>query len=199
MPARDPAGNLYIVRVLAADPVRPARDLQEVRMQVERDWLLAESMKKAREAADKFLAVAREKGLAGAAKEQGIEGKLIQTDLFSNHPADVKIANYELPDAAREKLVEGAFDLLQTQVQTGKPNPVGLIELPKASRVVVARLDQARPADSGFELELRAMQTQMQYAGSRTVGLLGEWFDPESLQKRTKYEPDSRNRPRSEE
>ncbi|MFI5381453.1 MAG: hypothetical protein ACHRHE_19315 [Tepidisphaerales bacterium] len=204
-PARDEAGNLYIVRVLEADPARPARDLDEVRVQVGKDWLRVESMKKAKEAAEKFLVPAKAKGVPAAAKEQGLEGKVVQTDLFRNEPSE-KIGKYELPRenpddkddraeaASRARLIQGAFDLLQKQIRTGEPHPVGLIELPRAGRVVIAQLLEAKPAESGLGMEWQTIQMQMQYARMRTAALVGDWFDPESFHKRTKYEGDSRTR-----
>ncbi len=97
-----------------------------------------------------------------------------------------------MPDSARAKLIEGAFELLRTQVHTGEQNPVGLFELPTAQRVVVAQLADARPADSGFELDIRSMQNQMQYSGGRVHALLMDWFEPESLHARTTYVPSRR-------
>jgi hypothetical protein len=186
-PARDGDGNMYVFRIAEADPARPSKGMAEVRDRVEADYNTVEALKLARQAAEKFVAVAREKGMDEAAKSQGVENRLVATDLFY-YQSNQEIAKYPLPQQAQGKFIDEAFKLLQDRLRTGNEHPAGLIELPLAGRVAVASLLDAKPAEGGFVLEYLAKNMEDNIARAQAARLAFEWFEPDAVMQRAHYE-----------
>lgn len=186
--ARDATGNVYIVRVAAAEPARSALNLQEIRPQVEQAWRLLESMKKAREAAEDLRLSAQSRGILLAAKDKSMDRAVIATGIFHNSPLE-RIENLDLPDEAREQLIRAAFKLMESQSTAGGTNPVDLLELPRTQRVVVIQLAKSGVGASDPEGQMRLAQAKRLWSITQTQKLVADWFDPEKVQRRTNYQP----------
>jgi len=138
----------------------------------------------AKEAAEKFLSLAKEKGLDAAATERKLP--VIETGKFSDGPGE-KLEKFKLADEVTPTFIDGAMKLLETRLKTKDEHPMGLIELPRGLAVVVGRLEDASPAaeDSLFSLKL------MWYPAQGRAALAGDmamkWFNPRAIQARMHF------------
>lgn len=198
--AADDAGNVYVVRVTEASPAHAAPDLASVRDQVARDWKNAQAMDRAREAAKKFADEARAKGTLAAAAQGNDALKVFLTERFSPTPPPPlmpegmptpPVPGYPtLPEEARAQFVKGATALLDEFIRTGKAKPVGVIDVPRGERVVVAQLqDAAGVLEPLLRLTGEPYRTGMMLSQWRQGELREKWYDANAINARVGYVP----------
>jgi hypothetical protein len=194
MPFYSSDGNYYIVRITAADPAHAPATLVEVEKQVRDDWKTAQAHEKAKEAARKFAADARTKGLDETAKAAG-DKPVLATGLFYNTPS-LAIENYNLPEPARAAFVKGAFELLQQRIKSGQEHPLDVIDLPIAATSVVARLEAFDPAVKDDFFAQRVALERRQLEAMHSAQMLRDWFAPAAIESRMAFRSEQpRERP----
>ncbi len=182
---RDEANNVYVFRLTASDNARKPSGLDEVKEQVEKDWRLAQSMKLAREAADAFMAAAKEKGFATTT--QASKKPLLTSDYFSRR-SQVILGLHLVDDAAVGRFVSEVATLLAMKTKDD-PKPVAVLPLPRDARVFVTQLDDVRS-----RLTSDVVQMASQAMGEQLVRELQnlfstQWYDYQNVVKRVKYIP----------
>lgn len=182
---QDQANNLYVLRLTASDRARKPTGLDEVAAQVQKDWLLVQSMKLAREAADAFLATAKEKGFATSA--QASKRPFLSSDYFSRGTPEV-VALRLLDDEAVARFTSEAAVLLAMKTKDD-PRPVAVLQLPRDSRILVTQLDDLRSELTGEIVPLASQVMGEQFVMEMRTLFSTQWFDYRDVVRRMKYIP----------
>jgi hypothetical protein len=187
---RDAAGNVYVAQLREAKPAQPPADVNAVKDKVDADLRTKLAYDAAVAAAKKLHEAAATKGLAEASKAANKD--LFQSpaafDIRGNaagQPA-VLIPRVDLPPAARQAMVKGAFDLL-AKASPQKPHPESLIELPAAGRVVVAELGDVERIWPDEQAQLVALEAARDLSYRRAPQLLTQYFSFDALKQRLEY------------
>ena len=186
---KDEANNVYVFRLTASDKARKPTGLDEVIIQVEKDWRLAQSMKLAREGADAFLATAKEKGFATIA--QAAKKQFLSSDYFSRS-SQVVMGLRLVDDAAVARFTSEAATLLAMKTKD-YPRPVAVLELPHDGRVFVAQLDDVRSRLTPDILGLASQAMGERFVAELRTLFSTQWFDYQNVVKRMKYVPGKRS------
>lgn len=188
-PVRDPEGNYYIFRIVEAEAAHTPSTIGPLAQQVKDDYVTAEAYRLAKDAAAEFLKKAQPAGLEIAAKSSG-DLKVVKTGLFTRQQAPA-LETYKVPQRAAAKFVEGSFALLQERLKTDQEHPMGLVDLPRAARTLVARLADAKPSTEHEFLPVIVGFRQQELERLRVTDMLFKWFQPEAIRARTKYVPEA--------
>jgi hypothetical protein len=189
----DADGNLYVFRIIEADPAHAPAKLAEVESKVKEDYIANEAFQKAKEVASKFLETAKSKGgLQQALNAAGGDAKLIETDVFT--VGQRTLEKFKLPsDVATGKFTTDAFNLLYERIRTGKEHPLGTIESPKGGVVLVAQIENAEPTplDDGFTRQVAQIQRYSE--GLRQSEMLMRWLNADEVAARMHYVSDRKS------
>jgi hypothetical protein len=188
-PLRDDIDNIYIVRVTDAEPAHAPKDMSLVAEAVKNDYVAAQSFERAKEAAAKLLAASEQAGsLTEGAKTMG--RNVVAVGPVSSRP-NQEIPNFPLTSPSSEQFVREAFKLLsRAATQPAGKQPLTIIELPQAGRVVVVELAGVKPAYEG-QSEAIAMGRVRQGIASELRQMFElQWFDPANIRDRLDYESD---------
>jgi hypothetical protein len=189
LPLTDDEDGLWYFRLTAADPERKANGLAEVKEQVEHDWLLIESVKLAREAAEKFIATARQQGFESTAQKQS--RLTLQSEFFNRGG---RVMGLHLEDDLALRFTSQTPKLLAAKA-AGQNPAMAVVELSKQGRVFATRLDDLRTdlrdEDRGYVQMLATypLRTEMERQ------LEARWFDYASVVQRMAYVPEGRDKP----
>ena len=115
-------------------------------------------------------------------------GKMVvTTGLFANRPS-AEVPNYNVDPAAKSTFLDQAFDLLTVAAKEKNPHAMGLIELPNSGKVLVAQLQDVKPAWRNEEsmAMLGEMFTQ-DIMREMVVNIYNDWFNYDSLTNRLNY------------
>ncbi len=193
---KDDKGNLYVFRVVAADKAHDPATLAEVKDELIRDYKTEQAMKLALEAAKKFLQEAQRASLDQAATVGPTTRPVIATESFTQSLFDPMtgrprtLASYKIDEESMPKFVEGAFELLRTRLSTGNAHPVGLIELHRSDRVVVAQLLDAKPLIEHDSLMLEGrLLVELRLKQQIVRELAADWFNPKAIRERMQFRP----------
>lgn len=183
---RDSSNNVYLFRRSGFDPAHTPKDISEVAARVEKDWQRVKTFEMAQQAADKFVAAAKEKGLDQAAKDTG--RKLVTTGFI---PSDQGLAmGLHLTDAGTPIFVSRAISRLLEDRAAGDAKPIAAIPVEQDGRVVVARMDELK---SNYHENLAPLYTSMidRRLMSEMAGpIVSTWFSYDAVAKRTDYKPE---------
>lgn len=182
---RDEANNVYVFRVTASDSARKPTGLDEVKQQVEKDWRLAQSMKLAREAADAFLAAAKEKGFATTVQASK---KVFLTSDYFNRTSQVIMGLHLVDDAAVGRFVSEAATLLAMKTKDD-PKPLAVLALPRDARVFVAQLEDVRSQLTSDIVPMASQAMGEQLVRELQNLFSTQWYDYQNVVKRVKYVP----------
>lgn len=182
---RDEANNVYVFRLTASDKARKPTGLDEVKEQVEKDWRLAQSMKLAGEAADAFLAAAKEKGFATTA--QASKKPFLTSDYF-NRRSQVIMGLHLVDDAAVGRFVSEAATLLAMKSKDDA-KPVAVLALPRDGRVFVAQLEDLKAQLTSDVVPLASQEVGDQLVRELQNLFSTQWYDYQNVVKRVKYIP----------
>ena len=201
-PFRDFDGNVYVFQLREATPSRPPADMGAVKDKVEADLRTALGFEAATAAAKKLHAAPGR--LAAAAGEAGKD--VFTTPQFFNRqgsvvdpraaaaadpaaqvpqPVDL-LPGVSLPAAARDQLVEAAFELLERGTPD-KRHPREVVPLPAAGRVVVAELADVERQWQDKDDDLLRQQVARELAAGRASRVLEEYFKPDAVRQRLAY------------
>ncbi len=181
---RDMRENDYVFRLTAVDPSHKPASLDEVKAAVEADWKKAQAYELAKAQAKQVMESAAKSNLSNAAIGAG---KMITTTgPFANRPT-VEIPNYEVDPSAKANFLEQAFNLL-TLANQKNPHPTSLIELPAAGKVLVAQLEDVKPAWRNDDMMAMAGDIfSQQIAHELEIEIYNHWFNYNELATRVGY------------
>lgn len=181
---RDARENDYIFRLTAVDPAHKPASLDEVKAAVEADWKKAQAYELAKAQAKQVMESAAKSNLSNAAVGAG---KMVTTTgPFANRPT-AEISNYEVDPSAKANFLEQAFNLL-TLANQKNPHPMSLIELPEAGKVIVAQLEDVKPAWRNDDMMAIAGDVfSQQIAHELEIEVYNHWFDYNELVNRVGY------------
>jgi hypothetical protein len=188
---RDDHDNDYIFRLTAADPSHRPASLNEVNAAVEADWKKAQAYELAKAQAKQVMESAAKSNLSNAAIGAG---KMIATTgMFANRPT-ADIPNFQLDPSAKPSFLEQAFNLL-TVANQKNPHPTSLIELPPSGKVLIAQLDDVKPAWRNDEMMAMAGDVfTQQIVRDMVVDLYNHWFDYDDLANRLNYHEENQKK-----
>jgi hypothetical protein len=182
---RDDKETDYIFRLTAAEKAHKPAALSEVAAAVEADWRKAQAFELAKAQAKQVMEAAKKSDLSNAAVGAG--KMVVTTGLFANRPS-AEVPNYNVDPAAKSTFLDQAFDLLTVAAKEKNPHAMGLIELPNSGKVLVAQLQDVKPAWRNEEsmAMLGEMFTQ-DIMREMVVNIYNDWFNYDSLTNRLNY------------
>jgi|GEM_PF-1891681 len=190
---------LYVFRLSDAQPAHVPASINEenVLARVRQDMALQRGYEAAKAKAQAFLKDAQQLGLQGAANASSWkmpDSRLISTGHFRKFGGGFfgrVIPGYPISGPARDTFAREAFKLMEEHVRTGRAQPVRMIELPQAGKVVVAEFDpqQYEPVrrEEGFAREVFMMRREEEMRQARQMLL--QWFEPQAVRQRLEYKP----------
>lgn len=188
---RDQQGSVYVAQLREATAAHAPAELAAVKDKVDADVRTKLAYDAAVAAAKKLQESAAAKGLAEAAKAANKDvfetpaAFDLRGNAGSNQPA-VLIPRVDLPPAARQTLVSGAFELL-AKASPEKPHPTSLVELPAAGRVVVAELGDVERIWQDDQQQLAELDAARGLTYRRAPQLLMDYFSFDALKQRLEY------------
>lgn len=189
---RDLEGNVYVFQVRDATPAAPPAKLADVRAKVEADARTKQAFDAAVAEAKRLRDAAEKSGLSAAA-DAAKKDVFTTSDFFNREGLNSSfdqvtlIPAVELPPPARQRLVGEAFNLL-AKATPDAPHPVAVVELPAASRVVVAELSDVERAWRDEQQDLLQYQLGRQIAAQRAQRLLTDYFTFDAVKNRLGYQ-----------
>jgi hypothetical protein len=189
---RDDRTTDYIFRLTAAEKAHKPAARAEVAAAVEADWKKAQAYELAKAQAKQVMESAAKSNLSNAAVGAG--KLVVSTGLFANRPS-AEVPNYQLDPALKSSFLEQAFDLLTVAAKEKNPHAMGLIGLPGGGKVLLAQLQDVRPAWRNEEnmAMLSDMFTQ-EIVRDMVVNIYNHWFDYDSLTNRLNYRDETQKK-----
>jgi len=209
-PLKDAAGNSYLFRVTDAKLAGPPASMADARDKVEQDWKMAQAYKLAREDAEKDKAMAEKDaattrpGEVASTDESGLKrvAAAARRKVISVGPINggtSQVPGYAIPEQASQTLVKQAVGLLTNAAASNNPHPIGLVELPAATRVLLDELDQVRPLWSNESVAMAKDALAGNIHDQMAMTLWFKWFDYNSVARRLDYKPEGGKSPGSDE
>ena len=178
--------------MIEADYSHPPQTLDEIETRVRNDWRTNEALRKARDAAKLLVEQAKTRGgLQQALNASNSQAKPIVTGFFQE--GEPAIENFKLPsEAATARLTRDAFSLLGEKLRGNNDHPAGVFEVPQASMVIAAQLENAKPTVRDPLMEMRIAYQQQYIERQRQAQILFQWLMPKSVEKRVNFVPETR-------
>jgi hypothetical protein len=179
--------SLYTFRISAADPSHRPANLQEVAAEVEKDLKTKAAYDLALEAAKSAQSLAKDAGLQPAAVK--LQRTVQETTYFGS---DAAITGYAVSPGSEQTFTTAAFKLLADAAKD-RSAVIGLIELPRDRKAVVAQLADVRllpglTADALPQEQIRAMR-DLRMALRQTMSR--DWFTYSNVLSRTGFHDNS--------
>ena len=201
VPLRDAAGNLHVYRIVAAEAARAPEALDELRDRVVADLGKQRAYDEAQRRANSLMAEADIDGLEAAFERDTDLQKILDTGnqvvkpqafartMAARNPAFAKTYIHRV-GLVDETFTKPCFEL--GPAEEGK-TPLAVIPLPEQSMVVLVEWRKLERMDRetyvGTRRSVISGIQQIRYAQS-----LSEWFDPELIRSRNRWEWDRGDR-----
>lgn len=183
---RDADSNNYIFRRTAYEAEHSPKDIEEVRARVERDVKSLRAFEKAREAAEQFVAAAKQDGLAKAA--EAAKRPVADTGMISR---DSGVAmGLHLSDSGTRQFVAKAMDELLARRAAGEEQPIAAVAVEQEGRVIVARLDEVKAEWKAEQIPMLTSYVQTMTAQRLSQPMQAQWYDYNNVRDRVEYQPD---------
>jgi len=178
----------FFFRLTAADPAHKPASLSEVIEAVTHDVTLTDAMKLARASADATMQAAKSVGFRQAAI--AANKAALTTGFFSSDPRR-PIPSYSVEPDSQRAFIDGAFALLHDAAKDPNSAPIGLIDLPREGKVLVAQLADIRAPTDTVRLALAQAQVSNELSMQLRQNLYDHWFTWDDLTRRLKYEDET--------
>jgi hypothetical protein len=183
-PLSDGADNVFVFRLIEAQPSHRPASLEEVLDKVTADYLASAALNLANDAAKKALDGTRSQDLESVAS--GLGKPVAHTGWVSGQTGwrDPTLA---MVDESRPIFAQHVVDMLADVKRNPASAVYKAIPLPRDAKVLLARLDNTMPAVPEDQLQFSKFLKASQYQGQMMSRLPADWFTWENIKQRNHF------------
>jgi hypothetical protein len=192
----DEAGNSYFFRVTDAQKAHAPSSMQEVIASVTADVKAQGAFDQAKKIADQVLAQAKKAGSLQAGAAASNRNVIALSSVRFNDLTALAPVHLD-STTAQKSFLRQIFELMSSATKENL-HPMGIIELPRDGRAMVAQLTDIHSDLTADDLAMLESQAGVQASRKLSIPLLAEWFSYDAIAARLKYVPtENKDRDRS--